>query len=150
MKIYLYPIIIFLSLNTGCRKEDATFNKFQLLNSSGVTIKILPTTSLRDTLTLLNNESKGFDLSFNRGLGTGDNFAFFADGNPVTVIFNDSDTIVHYNDNLTHMKRYYKQTSNRNFYNTASYQKEIVDDTKHLRTVTLKYFILNRDYLDAK
>lgn len=149
MKLHYIAFVFACMLLLSCKKEDATFNKFLLVNNSGVTIKVLPTTALADTLILINNESRNFDLSYNRGLSTGINYAIFTDGNPVTVIFNSSDTIVHYNDTLTHMKRYYKQTFDRNFYNTASYEKEIVDNSKHMRTVTLKYIITNKDYMDA-
>ncbi|MBO9699806.1 MAG: hypothetical protein J7604_06315 [Sporocytophaga sp.] len=78
------------------------------------------------------------------------NYAKFADGNPVIVIFNDTDSITHYNDTLGHPSKSYNLNSERCFYNKASYQKDIVNNSKHLRTVTLNYSFKQQDYLDAK
>ena len=152
LKMNFFHVSLFsaLLLLLSCRKEEATFNKFLLLNTSGVIVKIIPTTSMADTLSLTNNQSKVYEFPFERGLSTGDNYAFFADFKPVTVIFNNTDTIIHYFDTLTHTGRYYKPSSGRSFYNKASYEKDIVNDTKYLRTVTLKYIIIAQDYLDAK
>lgn len=146
-------ILVLLSallLLFSCRKEEATFNKFNLLNISGVAVKVLPTTSMTDTLLLATNESKEFAFPVERGLGAGDNYTFFADGKPVVVVFNNSDTIIHYFDTLTHTGRYYKSNSARSFYNTVSYEKDMVNNSKYTRTVRLKYIFTVQDYLDAK
>lgn len=151
MRVRLFFLLNLVSvINTACKKEPVTFNKFRITNTSGVLIKIFPTTTSKDTITLNNYESKEFEYTSNRGIGTGINYALFADGNPITVVFNNKDTIVHYNDVLSHDIPYYSQTSVRGFYNTTSYLKEIVDDSKYQRTVTLKYIFIPKDYLDAK
>ena len=150
MKPSIIILLFMLLLFSNCIKEETTNNKFYLLNNSGVPIKILPTKSLIDTLILLINESKEYDLSYQRGLSTGISYAPIIDTNFTTVIFNNSDTIIHYYDTLTHTGRYYKPTSDRSFYNTASYEKDIVNNSKYTRTVTLKYIFTAQDYLDAK
>lgn len=146
----LIPLFLILILLLSCKKEETTHNKFNLLNNSGVVVKVLPTSSMADTLLLSNNASKEFEFPVERGLGTGDNYAFYADSKPVIVVFNNSDTIIHYFDTLTHTGRYYKSNSPRNFYNTSSYGKDMVNNSKYTRTVTLKYTFTAQDYLDAK
>jgi hypothetical protein len=143
-------LIIGILLCLSCRYERSTLSKFVVSNNTNEVIRIFPTLSLADTLLLLPNETKEFDQGSNRGLSDGINFAFFADGYPVTVMFNLTDTIIHYRDTLTHSKNYYKETDKRNFYNTSSYSKEIISNSKYTQSVTLKYVFTNADYLDAK
>ncbi len=113
-------ILLFLLLSfASCRYEETTESEFIIFNKSGTTIKIAPTSSLRDTMILLNEEFKHFDMGVGRGLSTGINLAFFADGDPVTVIYNNSDTVIHYRDNLVHEGNYLNESSDRNFYNPA-------------------------------
>lgn len=150
MKSFAISLLFTLLLLLSCRKEEATFNKFHISNNSGTTIKILPTTAMSDTLILLNNESKDYDLSYQRGLSTGISYAPIIDNISTTVIFNNSDTLIHYFDTLTHTGRYYKSNSPRSFYNTSSYEKDMVNNSKYTRTVTLKYTFTAQDYLDAK
>jgi len=76
--------------------------------------------------------------------------AYFADGYPVWVMFNFTDTIIHYRDTLKHKNPYYKESNYRNFYNPLSYKKEIINESKFSRNVTLKYTFTQQDYLDAQ
>lgn len=145
IRYFVFVLVVF----TSCKKEETTLNKFVIYNLSGTTVKVLPTASMSDTLILKDKEFRSYDFSVERGKDSGDNYAFFADGNPVTVVFNLKDTIVHYRDNLVHSGNYYSESNNRNFYNVDSYQKEIIDNSKYQRTVTLKYIFTPKDYLDA-
>lgn len=150
MKTYNLLLTSLFLLFSNCQKEEATFNKFKITNNSGSAIKIIPASSSIDSLVLLNNETKEVDLPFTRGIGTGINYAIFADGNPIIVVYNNTDSITHYNDTLSHPSKSYNLFSERCFYNKVSYHKEIVNNSKHLRTVTLSYTFIQQDYLDAK
>lgn len=146
-------IIVFISqLLSQCfiSIEDETWSEFIITNRSGVVVRILPTTAYNDTIILQNNSSKVFDERFVRGITDGISFASFTDGNPISVIFNGRDTIVHYNDDQLHVGNYYKQSTVRNFYNTFSYEKVMPIDKKHSRLVQLKYIFEEQDYLDAQ
>ncbi|GAL83934.1 hypothetical protein MYP_1162 [Sporocytophaga myxococcoides] len=150
MKTYNLLLTSLFLLFSNCQKEGATFNKFTIFNNSGVDVKIISKFLQEDTLVLLKGDIKDFNLSWGRGLSDGVSYAPFVDGNPITVIFNKSVSITHYNDTLSHPSKSYNLFSERCFYNKASYHKEIVNNSKHLRTVTLSYTFIQQDYLDAK
>jgi len=105
---------------------------------------------MSDTLKLKNNELLKFEQGSTMGKGNGINLAFFADGNPVTVVFNSEDTIKHYNDTLNHVGNYYNIKSERCFYNPKSYTKQIEPIGKHSNDVKLYYTFTQQDYLDAQ
>ncbi len=115
MKTYNLLLTSLFLLFSNCQKEEATSNKFKIINNSGSAIKIIPASSSIDSLVLLNNETKEVDLPFTRGIGTGINYAIFADGNPIIVVYNNTDSIIHYNDTLSHPSKSYNLYSERCF-----------------------------------
>ncbi len=145
--ILLWLVILILS---GCQGEETTTSKFVLHNQSGGVVQIAPSLTLSDTLILKNNQILEFDFGFERGTTQGIETAFFADGFPVTVIFNNQFPVVHYRDSVQHLGKFYNMLSDRCFYNTSSYKKKIDDPSKNSRFVTLTYTFTAEDYAFAK
>lgn len=149
--MYCLRILFILPLFSSCMGgERATSSNFYLSNKSGTTIKIAPSLTLSDTLILKNNQILEFDFGFERGTTQGIETAFFADGFPVTVIFNNQFPVVHYRDSVQHLGKFYNMLSDRCFYNTSSYKKKIDDPSKNSRFVTLTYTFTAEDYAFAK
>jgi len=151
--INLFTIITFIISLSGSSciiRDGYTVSSFIITNQTKVLIKIFPSISMTDTLHLKSNESLNFKRGQEMGKGNGINLAFFADGNPVTVIFNNEDTIKHYNDTLNHVGNYYNIKSERCFYNPKSYTKQIEPIGKQSNDVKLYYTFTEQDYLDAQ
>jgi len=147
LKYLIYFLIILLF---SCRGEETTTSKLIIINHSGVNIKIAPSLTLPDTLTLLNNQIYEYNHGLERGITPGIELAYFADGNPVLVRFKNEFSVTHYRDTFTHQDKSYNITSGRCFYNPLSYSKEIKDNNKYSRFVTLTYTFTQEDYLFAK
>ncbi len=143
--IYFLTIILF-----GCRGEETTSSKLIIINKSGVTVKIAPSLTLTDTLVLVNNQIYEYRHGLERGITPGIELAYFADGNPVLVRFDNKFPVIHYRDTFTHADKSYNITSTRCFYNPLSYSKEIKDNNKYSRFVTLTYTFTIEDYQFAK
>lgn len=136
---------------SSCIIDGKTTNQFTLENKSGVEIKILPTDFMIDTLFMKVNEKQTTNARSGKGKSDGITYAGFADfRNPVIVIFQNKDTIKHFNDTLNHLGNYYNLKSNRCFYNKESYTKEIKSVSKHSNDVVLNYTFTEQDYLDAQ
>lgn len=70
--MYCFRILFILPLFSSCLGgERATSNNFYLSNKSGTTIKIAPSLTLSDTLTLKNNQFLEFHFGFERGITQG-------------------------------------------------------------------------------
>ena len=148
LKYLIYFLIILLF---SCRGEEKTTrSKFYLINNSGVTVKVAPTIALTDTLVIQKDQTLEYDLGFERGTTPGFSSAFFLDGFPITLIFENAFQIVHFPDTFQHTGKYYPISSNRNLYNRSSYQKTVKDNNKYSRFVTLTYTFTQEDYLFAK
>lgn len=146
-----YILLSVLTLMVACVKKDGTTSStFRIVNNSGVDIVILPTTSMVDTLRLPKSKSLDKFIGNSRGKNDGISLAYFADSYPVVTIFNNLDTIIHFNDTLPHFGNYYNLKSNRCFYNKTSYSREIKNESKYSQNVILNYVFTEQDYLDAQ
>lgn len=145
--ILLCLVILILS---GCQGEETTSSKFVLHNQSGWVVKIAPSLTLSDTLIIKSNQVLEYGFGFERGITPGIGGAFFADGFPVTVIFDNQFLVTHYRDSNQHSGRFYNMLSDRCFYNTSSYIKKIDNPSKTSRFVTLTYKFTAEDYAFAK
>jgi len=68
----------------------------------------------------------------------------------VLVIFDNSDTMVHYKPNLIGgAKRFYSYDSPRNLYNQTNYQKTITKKTATFVGYQFLFIFTEQDYLDA-
>lgn len=146
-----YILLSVLTLMVACVKKDGTTSStFRIVNNSSVDIWIQPTSSMVDTLYLAKSKISDKFIGNSKGKNDGISLAYFADSNPVTVVFNKMDTIVHFNDTLSHVGNYYNLKSNRCFYNKTSYSREIKNESKYSQNVILNYVFTEQDYLDAQ
>lgn len=156
-----YSIICLLLLccGTGCIKEGTIKYTTLHINSSSHQVKVYGYDTLfhPDTPHLIYELSPGGKRqteSIGAEIKSSDNKPDYSsrhNNDSLLVVFDNSDTILHYNNNsLSSPNPYYPKSSLRNLYNTNSYQETITEGKRNFKYKTYTYTFTDADYEDAR
>lgn len=125
MKFLLSCLSFVLAI--GCTRRNLEYVEYTAVNNSGVAIKLVFASQTNAYAYFNSDGIKRTLIAPFYGISS------FAQSNmqpefalppPVKVVFNDKDTVYHYNDSSMHTGKYLNKLSNRCLYNFQSYRIE--------------------------
>lgn len=147
MKKYLVLFIIIAITNINCSKELESKLFFNAFNKNAITIRILTKTNLE----IANIASNKVARIYNPIIGdTSQLTPPLGDSAPLKVVFNEIDTVLHYNDSLSHQGKYLNKLSPRNLFYPQAYTTSKFTHGETGTTIERLYTFTIEDYEYAK
>lgn len=148
MKKHL-PIALIIILFACEKSVHALF--YSAENKSPVEIKVSPTQWRSDELIINPEQYLERQIYDARGRQSFDGKAsgFDLDGSPVTITFDNSYSVTHYNDSLTHEGKYLNKSSKRCIYNPESYTIKKFGGSSYISEIA-QYVFTEDDYNFAR
>lgn len=148
MKIYISIILIIILF--ACEKSlHALF--YSVENKASVEIKVSPTQWRSTELKIKPGEYLERKIYDARGRQSfnGNASGFDSDGKPITITFDNTYSVTHYNDSLPHTGKYLNKSSKRCIYNPESYTIKANDKSSFVSEIS-KYVFTEEDYNFAR
>src|SRR5690606_25399382 len=152
---YIILISLFSVLLKSCRKEENTNYKAMLINKSSVQILLVSYIDGRDVDRITINDGssviigEGTDRGFVNHAGFDSKYLSGVDS--VIIIFNDSFSVSHYNNNpIAFSFKYYLQENSRNIFNYLNYNYYHQDKSRGWRNAYYRFTFTEEDYNFAK
>ncbi|HOZ85874.1 MAG TPA: hypothetical protein PK191_10325 [Niabella sp.] len=142
------PILIILMFFIACTRKPQEYISFFAINNSGVEIKFFTPNSseIYETYPLDGAIRRITNRNYSTTTINEENFDKTLNlPSPIKVVFNNSDTVYHYNDSLLHYGKYLNKSSNRCLFNFRSY---VINKEKHGDVLTFTF--TPNDYEFAK
>lgn len=126
----------------GCSKAKVQL-LFTIVNRSTADIKILT----NNNMLLVDAKSDGKNYKLNGPLtNANDVIPRLIQSAPLKVVFNNTDTVWHYNDNIAHRGKYLSVSSKGNLFNPATYASYTDSHPEAGVTTVREYMFTPADY----